>query len=371
MKNVIQVLFACCLALIISPVLAQDTPPESITNYRQTLLYAGPGIANPVRATLQPDTAMIVIERNEIGNWVHVTHPNGAALFDGWVITGHLRLPDDFNLGDYPAADVPATNPDYIPTFAERKLFQTPVIPPVTDMVREIYLKGQEMDNLPFVAVKVGDSVVANNLYLLPMRRADFRLGPYAYLQDTLLYFGPMMDHSVAARKGMSSIVVFDPFWANGDLCQPNETPLACEYRQRRPAVSLIMFGPNDVRSMSVERFNEQMSRVVVDSINSGVIPVLFTFTSHPNAPYYEKTIEFNNALVDIAEHYQTPLVNLWLASRVLPDYGLDVDRIHLRNSGSITISYEDGQEAYSGVALYNLLSLRMLHELRVELGFE
>ena len=102
-----------------------------------------------------------------------------------------------------------------------------------------------------------------------------------------------------------------------------------------------------------------------------GVIPVLMTFSSHPEANYYRQTLEFNTIIADIADQYHVPLINLWLAARILPEYGLDVDHIHLRNSGFTYMKYDNGEEARSGVALLNLLSLRMLDELRVTLGMD
>lgn len=380
------ILAVCLMLWVALPVIAQTPeptpaptatptppPPTTATTYRQAYIFGGPGIAQSILTSVEPDTEVTVVERNAIGNWVRVQRigDGGAILLDGWMLTGFLKTPPGFDVGYFPVTDLPDTDHNFIPSFAERRLYLTPVLTPLSDRMQEIYNRGQELGNEPFTATKIGDSVVANELYLLPMSRADFQLGPYQYLDETLKYFGPMMSNSVAARVGMSSIVVFDPFWANGQVCEPNETPLACEYRLKKPVASFVMFGPNDVRSMEVDRFTDQMTRLVIESLDLGVIPVLVTFASHPDVAFYDKTIQFNNALLDIADTYSVPVINLWLATRILPQYGLDVDGIHLRQPGSFGITFADGQEAYSGVALLNLLSLRTLHEIRQQLELE
>jgi hypothetical protein len=201
------------------------------------------------------------------------------------------------------------------------------------------------------------------------MSALDVDLGPYAYLQGALDIFGPGMAESVTARKGLTSAVVFDPFWADKERCQPAEKPLDCEYRLKRPSVAFIMFGPNDMKAMPVADYRINMRRIIEESMVQGIIPVLMTFSSHPNVASWADSLEYNAALLDLAAQYQVPMINLWLASRVLPDYGLDADRIHLKNSGYDYLTYANGQEAQSGVALLNLLSLEVLDEVRLAVG--
>jgi hypothetical protein len=62
-------------------------------------------------------------------------------------------------------------------------------------------------------------------------------------------------------------------------------------------------------------------------------------------------------------------LINLWAASRVLPNYGLDIDNIHLTMSGNDQLYFDAGNDAFSGVALHNLLSIATLHAIEQRLG--
>ena len=72
------------------------------------------------------------------------------------------------------------------------------------------------------------------------MAESETHLGPYAYLEEALRTFGPAMADSLVVRKGLTSAVVFDSFWADKERCQPGETPLDCEYRLKQPSVAFI-----------------------------------------------------------------------------------------------------------------------------------
>jgi len=75
--------------------------------------------------------------------------------------------------------------------------------------------------------------------------------------------------------------------------------------------------------------------------------------------------------LVALAEEYQLPLINLWAAARVLLEYGLDLDKVHLKVSGLDYLKYDTGYEAFYGVSLHNLLAICTLDDIRHKLGIE
>jgi hypothetical protein len=125
------------------------------------------------------------------------------------------------------------------------------------------------------------------------------------------------------------------------------------------------MFGSNDVKHIIPERYEAGMRQIVDVTLNKGIVPVIFTFSYHPDNEHWERAVEFNLRLAQIAADYQIPLVNLWAAARPLPDYGLDIDNVHLKNSGFKYLKFSSGNETWYGVALQNLLALRVLDELR------
>ena len=337
---------------------------------QHTALFDGPGETFAQVGELSEGVEVQLLERNRTGTWVRVVD---AALDEGWVVSGHLEFVPPFQFEVIPQNTMVADgDPSSATTMQESLLNLFPVVPTtINQNMQAVYARGQRLGNQPFAVTKIGDSVVANEWYLLPMSWPEVELGPYAYMQPTLELFGSGMSESIAARQGLTSATAFDPFWADKSQCQSRETPLACEYRVKRPSIAFIMFGFNDMIAMSAEDYHTQMRRIVEESIAVGVIPVLITFSSNPDSPEGPDSLEYNAAVIDVATRYQVPLINLWLATRGLPDYGLERDHIHLKNSGYDHLSYMNGQEAESGVSLLNLLSLRLLHDIRLSFGLD
>lgn len=339
------------------------------TAYQKIFVHSGPGHTFHDVASLNPGLPVNIIERNRVGNWVRVTRTteDNTVVLDGWVMTGYLNYDGNFALSAIPVneavADAEPANAQYQST---ADLYAVPVISQVSRAMEGVYRYGQALGRHSNVVTKVGDSVSANPLYLNPMNRSDYDLGPYDFLEETIRFFGPSVaTNSVASRIGMTTYVIFDPLWADKERCEPGETPLACEYRLNQPSIAMVMFGPNDVRHMTDAEFAEQMRQIVEISIEQGVIPVLSTFSVHPDDTLWWQSINFNLRLSEIAAEYEVPLINLWAAARILPEYGLDEDDIHMANSGFPNLKFSTGHDAYYGTSLQNLLSIRMLDEIR------
>lgn len=349
-----------------------STPVTAAMAYRDAALYAGPGETYEQHGSISTGTRVTIVERNSIGNWLHVLG-TGTNPADGWVMSGYLELHDDLRFSDVPIntelADADVTR---IADPRLAALYSVPLISSVSPTMQLVYRRGRSLGNQSDVVTKIGDSVTADPIYLAPMNRDDNELGPYDYLQDTLNYFGEnMANSSIAARISLTTYGVFDPMLADGDQCEANESPLDCEYRVRKPSVAFIMFGANDVRHIDVERFDEQMRLIVDETLAHGIIPVMSTFSYDPNAGYWDQALDFNLAVVEIANDYDIPLVNLWAAARSLPEYGLDGDDVHMAHSGFRYLKYDTGHESWYGVSLRNLLALRMLNEIRSTLGMK
>lgn len=344
--------------------------PTITTSYQDAVVYNGPGTTYLQTNLLHPGVPAQIVERNRIGTWVRVQRSDqGKVVMDGWVISGYLNLDPHLRFSQIPEnTELADGDPEYVDSQSLKTLYSIPVIPTISDSLSQVYQRGQDMGEHSHIITKVGDSLVANPMYVLPMSRNDSVLGAYDYLSDTLAYFGPYVTDSVAARIGLSTYVIFDPTWANKTVCQPAETPLDCEYRLKKPSIALIMFGPNDVKHMDMDTYTQQIKMIVGQTLDKGIIPVLFTFSYEPDTDLWPQAVAFNLALADTASEYSIPLVNLWLAARILPDYGLDKDHVHLKNSGFEYLKFTGGNEAFYGVTLQNLLALRMLDELRRDL---
>lgn len=352
---------------------AQAAEFTETTAHQRVTLHAGPGHTYSPVDVLNAGLAVQVVERNTIGNWVRVQRvtEDGDIAQDGWLMLGYLNIPDALHFGDVPVTDMPDADTGNVDSRSMSRLYAAPIIPAISDAMRDIFERGQELGRDSRTVTKVGDSLSADRTYLEILRSDEHILGPFDYLQPTVDYYGETASASVAAQIGLSSLVVFDPFWADNDICEANETPLECEYRLKNPSVALIMFGPNDVLSMDYERYGENMRQIVEETKAVGIIPVLSTFSYHPEHQYWWQSVEFNLQLLEIAEEEDVPLINLWAASRPLEEYGLDRDRIHMKQSGFAYLKYDSGHETFYGTSLRNLLAVRTLHEIRttLELG--
>jgi hypothetical protein len=350
-----------------TPTIAAWYTQNHVLVEKPATLYEGPGITYLAVGVLNADSDARIVERNRIGNWVHVRQTdNGETLLDGWVMIGALTLEADLRFSQVPVNEsLPDANMMQVRLQTTAPLYAAPVIPYISESMRDVYLRGQRYGVNSQSVTKIGDSVSANPLYLDLLSHDDAVLGPYDYLADTLRYFGPSRkQQSVAAKKGMSSFSIFDPLMAS-EVCKPDEAPLDCELRLQKPAVAFIMFGPNDIRAMEVDEYKVQMSMLVEKLIDNGTIPVLTTFSTDPARRTWQKSVTFNLALIEVARTYDVPLMNLWLASRDLPKYGLEGDGIHMRNFGYTYLKLDAGLESRFGVSLQNLLALRTLEELR------
>ncbi|MEO8610432.1 MAG: SGNH/GDSL hydrolase family protein [Chloroflexota bacterium] len=361
-----------CL-LTISSVSAQkstatpDPDPTMTTSYQQVVVYAGPGITYQQNNLLNPGIPAQIVERNAVGTWLHLQRvADGNMVMDGWVLARFLNLNPALKFSTVTVnTDLADADPSTVNSQSLQKLYGAPVLPTISNTMRDVFQHGQELGNDPRAMTKLGDSLVANELYLLPMSQPDVDLGPYDYLSDTVKYFGPSARESMAARVGLTTYVIFDPLWANKDFCQVGESPLDCELRRQKPSVAFIMFGPNDLKAMDSKQYGKNMRKIVSTLLDKGVIPVLFMFSYDPDRPLWPQSLEFNGQLIDIGAEYSVPVVNLWEATRVLPEYGLEVDHLHLKNAGVLNLKFSKDQVGESGVMLYNLLSVCVLDDIR------
>jgi len=353
--------FVLLMALTFGVVNAQT---DRLTTAQTVTLYAGPGTTYAAVGDLRSDQPFAVQARNRLGNWVRVI-PAGDTGAAGWVQTGHLETPPGALLlsrvpvGDMPDADLKRVDTTNTP----RILYSTPVLPPSLnrDVLREVYERGQAQGNDPHSIAKVGDCNTASGLFLTPVSAGAFEVGPYDYLTDTInAYHDTFSRRSVASRDGFNVSSVFDPLWAISEACQPNEPPLLCEYRDNRPSVAFMMFGQNDILVLNREQYETFLRDAVVRSLEQGVIPVLSTFTNRPeNAEHWGQITAMNVITIEVAQEYDVPLMNFWLAAHSLPAYGIGNDFAHLTIGGE-GLSFA-GREAQYGLTLYNLAVLNML----------
>ncbi len=335
-------------------------PPVTPTS---TVTLTPSATLNPVFAATYvrglPGAASPVIIVSPVSTWGYpleiASVPQPPAPTDSPLVT-------PISLGDIPAM--------------ARRLMETPLLFQMdTPNVRAIYARGQQMGMRADVFAVVGDSNSTNGDFLVPFGSpvdvCDF--GEFDYLRDTVSYFRTPIDgttqnaftvDSAAAEEGFTSASVFDPLWASPQMCTAGESPLSCEFRRIRPGISVIMLGGRDVQEMSTATYAANMTRIVEQSAVSGVIPILTTFVVLPERDIYPRSLEFNMMLLDIAELYEIPVINLWAAAQALPDVGIGPDRSHLRANIGSFCDFTGAQQEYGGT-LRNLLTLQALDAIR------
>ena len=227
----------------------------------------------------------------------------------------------------------------------------------VVKNAQNIYVQGQALGNNPQAFSKIGDSTIQIPFFLARFDQpGGYNLGDYAYLQPTIDFFaGSFGREGMAVRKGFHSWTVTDPAWADKSVCQPNETPIACEIRVQRPSIIFIRLGSNDAGVPDM--FDKNIRQIVEFSIVNGVIPVIGT-----KADRAEGSNVNNDVLRRIAADYEIPLWEFDIAAGTLPGRGLDVDNVHLNTF--YAHDYTSPTAFQKGHSVHNLTALMMLDAL-------
>jgi hypothetical protein len=266
--------------------------------------------------------------RTADSQWVQVD-VTGATM-PVWVRAEYGMLKGD--LGVIPLFERPATPaPTPLPVSPENSGGPSdyPIVPVVGPHAREIYQYGLSLGNNPRAFSKVGDCQNVTPFFLASFDNpADYRLGSqYAYLQATITNFrGSFTRKSESVNKGFNVASVLNPAWSNPKNCRANETPLECEFRIHRPSVVIINMETwwTDAPG-AASAYEANLRQIVEFAISHGVVPILGT-----KADNLEKDGSLNAAIVRVAQAYDVPLWNFWLAVQPLPNHGLLADGFHL-----------------------------------------
>ncbi len=238
------------------------------------------------------------------------------------------------------------------------------IMPPaVQDNVRQIFAKGQQLGNDPHRFTRVGDSIIEHPHFMVRFDTTEYKLGQYAYLQPVLDYYHGSFGHdSLSVRRGLHSWSVLNPTWADKTQCQPEEGPVACEFRSFKPSIAFIVIGSNDVGAPAY--FRRSMEALVQYCIDNGVIPVIVT-----KADRHEGPDNINNIIMqDTATKFNVPLLDFDAVAATLPNRGIDpTDGIHLTfyyaHDYTVPIAFTKGH------AIQDLTAVIMLDRLWRTLG--
>jgi hypothetical protein len=247
-----------------------------------------------------------------------------------------------------------------------------PVLPAIPDSIKAIWAEGQKVGNNPSVFSKIGDCMTASPDYLTALSTGKLELGKYSSVQIVIdRYRGApartpeagldsFNNPGLAAASGFNAASVLDPTWSDPQWCSAEFSPLTCEQEISKPSIAFIMFGTNDLNSLTPDQFDYYLRSVVVQVYNGGTIPVLTTFPNQPNRE--DVSVKYNQIVASIAKDYDLPLVNLWLAFDTIPNQGIDPSApTHMTKPQSGNTASFTEEDLKAGYNLHNLLTLQAL----------
>ena len=156
--------------------------------------------------------------------------------------------------------------------------------PTSTAMPTKFSFKGNRSATVPMCFLKLVTALPFRLIFYTPLDSGAYNLRGYNELQATVNYFAAtnardgnnsFANSSLAAYNGITTTGILDPNNAWTQVCQSGETPLECEYRVVKPSVALIMLGTNDVASIPLDGYRDNLRRIVQITVDRGIIPVL------------------------------------------------------------------------------------------------
>ena len=239
-------------------------------------------------------------------------------------------------------------------------LLETPLLLVPEDHIQQVFARGQVGGLNDRFLLSVGDCNSESHWYLQSLLDDSPPQGEVVdinFYQDMSIqsvietYSDAFAFKGQSVNSGLNAMSVMDPFWANPNLCPPGTSPLDCDFQQTRPFAALIMFGANDIKVLNTAGYEAALRDIIEFTLQRDTLPILSTFTVRQlNDGTYEQGVRFNGVVVKLAEEYNVPLVNFWLAAREADGYGILNDNAHL---------------TVDGFNIRNRLTLDMLNTLR------
>ncbi len=208
----------------------------------------------------------------------------------------------------------------------------------------------------------VGDDSLSGSSFLESMAAGTYNLGNYGSLQGTIDAFN-FGFKTVANNPGWNTGTLLDPAAADGGVCNPGETPLACELRVTAPVVVFVSFSPSNAVAIPVDTFRVHLETIVDTALNTGTIPVLVTL---PDDGTVDATTlgQYNQVIVEVAtQHSAHPDLDvpLWNLYNTMTGASNGVNSV----SPSGPVDFTDASLTY-GVNRRGLAALRILDTFRL-----
>ncbi len=341
-KTIQRLIRFLALTLLLAAVAAQaqaSVSPSEVQQYRVTLsrvnIRTCPQMSCPTLTTYADGTPLFV-EDSESGDAVQGD-------------TTWYRIRDTLTGQDGYINDVLTS----VGAFQDWML--RPVVPTtVSDAMKQVYQAGLARGNDPNAFSKTGDCQNVVPYFLAPFDDAsNYDLGSFGALQSTIAHFaGSFARVSASVDNGYNVASVLSPLWADHHVCAAGETPLQCEERLHNPSIVIINM-ETWWQQRPASQYEDYLSQIVEYWLSQDVVPIVGTKADNLEGDY-----GIDQAIVRVADKYQIPLWNFWLAVQQLPDHGLGEDGFHLTFARDF---YNDPARMEAGWPVRNLTALEAL----------
>ncbi|MCB9547539.1 MAG: SGNH/GDSL hydrolase family protein [Myxococcales bacterium] len=238
----------------------------------------------------------------------------------------------------------------------------SPLTPAVQASLRQIV--ARDAGRRGNVFAKIGDSLTVSNSFLKCFAGNGVELAGRDALAGTIRHFlggsaagtDPFRRDSAAATVGWSAISAL-----RGD-----PSPIDQEVDALDPRLAVVMFGTNDIQRANITAYADEMFDIVDLLLSQGIIPLLSSIPPRGDSAAADDVVPSYNAIVrGIAEGRQIPFMDLEMALRPLPRYGLAGDRLHgstyQRDGAYLPCSFTEAGLQH-GYNWRNLLTIESLH---------
>lgn len=204
-----------------------------------------------------------------------------------------------------------------------------PLLPLVSKEMIDVYHLGLEQGTNPNAFSVFGDCQSLPDNYMGGYETGEFIFSDdYQYLQRTIdIFSGSFNRESTTVKKGATVAAILWEGWVDADssICEYGETPLECEIRVHNPSIVVINLGTHwEIRNEIYLR------KIVEELIARGIVPIIST-----KADTREGDAWINAQLVQVADDFQVPMWNFWLAVQPLENHGMKPDdRMYMTEEG-------------------------------------
>ncbi len=218
-----------------------------------------------------------------------------------------------------PTPEAPLITPSQEPAALDPLLWkQWPVVPAVSDRLREVYRQGLAKGNDPHAFSVLGDCQSLPEVFMgifdeNPVLVATL---PEPWQETVAQFQGSFNRYSPAVKDGTTEGALLWGQWNDNKekKCQTGESPLDCELRVHRPSIVFVHVGTH------WEARNRHYLEIILNKIlDHGAVPVLVT-----KADNRELDERVNQNYAALAAEYGVPLWNFWLSVQDLPDHGME-----------------------------------------------